>query len=81
MRLERDGAGKTEVYISHQHMEETPTTDGTAFKWVFGKEDPGLNAAMIARLMVYLGEDQQRAAQQVSQATKDTGPAATANIA
>ncbi len=63
-RLERDGE-RTEVYISHQHMEETPTPDGTAFKWVFGKEDQGLNAAMLARLMVYLGAEKNQAAQQV----------------
>jgi outer membrane protein assembly factor BamC len=80
MRLERDSTNKTEIYISHQHMEETPTSDGTAFKWVFGKEDPGLNAAMIARLMVYLGEDQQKAAQQLKQATNNTGPATTSDI-
>jgi outer membrane protein assembly factor BamC len=59
-RMERVN-GKTEVYISHQHMVETPTQDGTTFKWVFGKEDPNLNAAMLARLMVYLGTDTQRA--------------------
>src|SRR5690606_30224211 len=43
-RLERVG-DRTEIYVSHQHMEETPTADGTTFKWVFGQEDPGLNAA------------------------------------
>lgn len=69
-RLERVD-GKTEIYISHQHMVETPTSDGTAFKWVFGKEDPGLNAAMLARLMVYLGTDVQQAQQLVTQAEKD----------
>jgi len=79
-RLERVN-GKTEVYISHQHMEETPTGDGTAFKWVFGKEDPGLNAAMLARLMVYLGADQQKAAQQIQDASRDAGPATTAQLA
>jgi outer membrane protein assembly factor BamC len=78
-RLERAN-GKTEVYISHQHMEETPTGDGTAFKWVFGKEDPGLNAAMLARLMVYLGADQQKAAQQIQDASRDAGPATTAQL-
>jgi outer membrane protein assembly factor BamC len=78
-RLERTN-GKTEVYISHQHMEETPTGDGTAFKWVFGKEDPGLNAAMLARLMVYLGTDQQAAAAKVREAERDTGPATTTQI-
>lgn len=62
--------GKTEVYISHQHMVETPTQDGAAFKWVYGKEDPGLNAAMLARLMVFLGTDVQRAQELVAQAEK-----------
>jgi outer membrane protein assembly factor BamC len=66
-RVERVN-GKTEVYISHQHMVETPTQDGTAFKWVYGKEDPGLNAAMLARLMVFLGTDVQRAQNLVAQA-------------
>ncbi|WP_323017652.1 outer membrane protein assembly factor BamC [Castellaniella sp.] len=79
-RLERVN-GKTEVYISHQHMEETPTGDGTAFKWVFGKEDPGLNAAMLARLMVYLGTDQQKAAQDIKNASQDAGPGTTAQMA
>lgn len=63
-RLERVD-GKTEIFISHQHMYETPTTDGAAFKWVHGKEDPGLNAVMLARLMVFLGTDQQQAEAQV----------------
>lgn len=66
-RMERVN-GKTEIYISHQHMEETPTDDGTTFKWVFGKEDPGLNAVMLARLMVYLGTDVQRARNMIEQA-------------
>ena len=70
-RLERVN-GQTEIYISHQHMVETPTADGAGFKWIFGKEDPGLNAAMLARLMVYLGADQQQAAQQVQAATSST---------
>ncbi|MCQ9615782.1 outer membrane protein assembly factor BamC [Paenalcaligenes niemegkensis] len=68
-RLERIN-GRTEVYISHQHMEETPTTDGAAFKWVYGKEDPGLNAAMLARLMVFLGTDVNTAQAQVAEAEK-----------
>ncbi|WP_322998876.1 outer membrane protein assembly factor BamC [Castellaniella sp.] len=79
-RLERAN-GKTEIYISHQHMEETPTGDGTAFKWVFGKEDPGLNAAMLARLMVYLGTDQKQAAQEIKNASTDAGPGTTAQLA
>ena len=73
-RLERV-EGRTEVYISHQHMEETPTTDGAAFKWVYGDEDPNLNAAMLARLMVFLGTDVERAQSQVAQA--EAGPQGT----
>lgn len=70
-RLER-ADGRTEVYISHQHMEETPTTDGAAFKWVYGKEDPNLNAAMLARLMVFLGTDVKSAEARVAAAEKDS---------
>lgn len=69
-RVERVN-GKTEVYISHQQMVETPTPDGAAFKWIFGKEDPGLNAAMLARLMVFLGTDVKTAQDKVAQAEKD----------
>lgn len=68
-RLERVN-GKTEIYVSHQHMVETPTADDTIFKWVFGPEDPGLNAAMLARMMVYLGTDVQQAQQLVAEAEK-----------
>jgi len=73
-RVERVN-GKTEIYISHQQMVETPTSDGAAFKWVFGKEDPGLNAAMLARLMVFLGTDQKQAHDLVAQAEKSSGQA------
>src|SRR5690606_21563915 len=64
-------SGKTEVYISHQQMVETPTQDGSTYKWEHGKEDPGLNAAMVARLMVFLGTDVQKAHDMVAQAEKD----------
>jgi outer membrane protein assembly factor BamC len=70
-RLERVN-GKTEIYMSHEQMVETPTSDGATFKWVFGKEDPGLNAAMLARLMVFLGTDVQTAQTAVAQAEKDS---------
>lgn len=69
-RIERVN-GKTEIYISHEHMIETPTADGAAFKWVYGKEDQGLNAAMLARLLVFLGTDVQQARTLVAQAEKD----------
>lgn len=79
-RVERVN-GKTEVYISHQQMVETPTQDGTTFKWVFGKEDPGLNAAMLARLMVFLGTDVERAQQKVAQAEQSSDRAEVMQVA
>ncbi|RIY40679.1 outer membrane protein assembly factor BamC [Neopusillimonas maritima] len=66
-RLERVN-GKTEVYISHQKMVETGTIDNTGWKWIEGKEDPSLNAAMLARLMVFLGTDMEEARRKLQQA-------------
>src|SRR5690606_41271984 len=63
--------GRTEIYSSHDQMIETPTADNTGFRWIEGKEDPGLNAAMLARLMVFLGTDIERARQMVTQAEAD----------
>ena len=37
-------------------------------QWQPGKEDPGLNAAMLARMLVYLGTDVDRARTMVAQA-------------
>ncbi|WP_269496086.1 outer membrane protein assembly factor BamC [Castellaniella sp. S9] len=78
-RMERAN-GKTEIYVSHQHMEETPTGDGAGFKWVYGKEDPGLNAAMLARLMVYLGASEQQAQARLASAGDEAAPVAAAQI-
>src|SRR3546814_615061 len=62
--------GETEIYISHQHMVEQVSSDGSTSKWVYGKEDQGLNAAMLARLMVFLGTSQQQAQTMIAQAEK-----------
>lgn len=61
-RVERVN-GHTEVYISHQQMVEklVGSSDSKQVQWEIGKEDPGLNAAMIARMMVFLGTDVDRA--------------------
>jgi len=70
-RIERAG-NRTEVYISHQHMDEIATgSDGTEIRWVRGKEDPGLNAAMLARLMVFMGEDVDGARKKMAQSVAD----------
>ncbi|NYT59286.1 outer membrane protein assembly factor BamC [Alcaligenaceae bacterium] len=77
-RLERVN-GTTEVYISHDHMVETAVGGSgsgdvaSSFKWAMGEEDPGLNAAMLARLMVYLGTDVRNASAMVAQAERTAG--------
>ncbi|MCC2596596.1 outer membrane protein assembly factor BamC [Pusillimonas sp. MFBS29] len=77
-RLERVN-GATEIYISHDHMVETAVGSAgsgdvaSTFKWAKGEEDPGLNAAMLARLMVYLGTDVRNASAMVAQAERTAG--------
>lgn len=67
-RVERVN-GHTEVYISHEQMlEKRVGVDDSQVQWEHGKEDPGLNAAMLARLMVYLGTDVDNARKQIAQA-------------
>ncbi len=69
--LERVGDGKTEVFISHDHMVQRDVGENyqtDTIKWEYGREDPGLNAAMLARLMVYLGESVEKARQKMAQA-------------
>jgi len=58
MRLERsaDGVG-TEVYISHQRMEEiyTGNTKDADTRWVPRKPDPEAEAAMLKKLLLRIG--------------------------
>ena len=79
--VERDGQYTT-VYISHQHMNEVQYgVDKTSVKWENGREDPGLNAAMLARLMVALGEGVEDARKKMAQAQLDEQkPTVTNNI-
>jgi len=67
-RIERVG-NHTEIYVSHDQMIEKRVGDqGMQTNWAPGKEDPGLNAAMLARMMVYLGTSVDRAKQLVASA-------------
>ncbi len=79
--IERDGQYTT-VYISHQHMNEVQYgVDKTSVKWENGREDPGLNAAMLARLMVALGEGVEDARKKMAQSQLDEQkPAVVDNI-
>lgn len=74
-RLERTPQG-TEIYISHRGFEEVVTgqaREGTL--WQPRKPDPGLEAEMLARLMVQLGSKEQEARDAVT-ATAPTPSAA-----
>lgn len=67
-RVERVN-GHTEIYVSHRQMlEKRVGSDGAQVQWQNGKEDPGLNAAMLARMMVFLGTDVDNARRLVQQA-------------
>lgn len=67
-RVERVN-GHTEIYVSHRQMlEKRVGADGSQVQWQNGKEDPGLNAAMLARMMVFLGTDVDNARKLVQQA-------------
>lgn len=67
-RVERVN-GHTEIYVSHRQMlEKRVGSDGAQVQWQNGKEDPGLNAAMLARMMIYLGTDVDNARRLVQQA-------------
>ena len=59
MRLERgEQAGTTEVYITHQGLEEQyqgQESDVVTTKWYPRPSDPALESTMLKHLMVYLG--------------------------
>ena len=70
-RVERGAeAGTTEIYISHRGAEQTYIGDDAALGqqddvgkivWQPRPSDPGLEAEMLSRLMIFLGVDKQRA--------------------
>lgn len=78
-RIERVN-GHTEVYITHEQMiqkMENNSPNALAV-WTNGKPDPGLDAAMMARLMVYLGASNDRARQLLAQSqVVPAGPVTT----
>ena len=81
--------GTVEIYISHRGVEEVYTSrqeDTTV--WQPRASDPGLEAEMMRRLMVFLGTEEERAAEmvraaeqaptepraQLQEASRETGP-------
>jgi len=68
-RVERVDENRTEIFVSHEQMlEKNLGSNQEQVQWVHGQEDPGLNAAMLARMLVYLGTDTDRARTMVAQA-------------
>ena len=64
MRLERgEQPGTTELFISHQGVEEilTAESDESATMWGPRPKDPGLESEMLKRMMLYLGVQPQQA--------------------
>jgi outer membrane protein assembly factor BamC len=76
-RIERGSApGTVEIFVSHRGMEQVPTTkiDNVApagFTWAPMPPEPGLEAEMLARLMMRFGTPR-------AQAVAETSPAAAA---
>ena len=70
-RIERgSGPGTTEIYVSHRGAEQVLAGDENSYArregfadrvWQPRPSDPGLEAEMLTRLMVFLGADRQRA--------------------
>jgi outer membrane protein assembly factor BamC len=70
MRLERgEKPGTTELFISHQGVEEilTSESDESATVWGPRPKDPGLESAMLKRMMIYLGVQPERAEQMLAE--------------
>lgn len=72
LRLERQDADTTNVYITHRGTVRTGSNE--AARWEPRSSDLGLEAEYLTRLMVYLGESRQQAEQQVASAEPDGAP-------
>lgn len=69
-RIERGSEGTTEIHVSHRGAELVLSGDENSYArregfadrvWQPRPSDPGLEAEMLARLMVFLGTDEQQA--------------------
>ena len=80
-RLERDGNGNTEIFISHRGMLEVYTTNGEKQTiWQPRPADPELEAEFLRRLMIKLGATQEQAKAQIAASTaKPTATVSTVN--
>jgi len=70
MRLERgETSGTTELFITHQGVEEilTSESDESATVWGPRPKDPGLESEMLKRMMIYLGVQPEQAEQMLAE--------------
>ncbi|MGZ3253518.1 MAG: outer membrane protein assembly factor BamC [Burkholderiaceae bacterium] len=68
-RLERRADGGTEIYISHRGAEEVLVSDrNDSTKWASRPADPNLEADALARLMIRLGAEGEKAKAAVANA-------------
>ena len=70
VRLERTEDGKTEVYLTHYGMEEVDAAGSGGVSdrtiWIPRDRDPGLEAEMLRRMMVFMGAADERARAQLA---------------
>jgi outer membrane protein assembly factor BamC len=80
VRLERGPKNGTEIHMTHTAMEERLLRNVAGEEaqgvWEPAPSDPGREAEMLRRLMVYLGVTEQRAASAAAGADAGAGPAA-----
>ena len=70
-RFERgDNADVTEIYITHQGVREVIAGEAGNTVWEARPSDPGLEAAMLTRLAVFLGLEKERAKHMVAEARR-----------
>jgi len=71
-RFERgsNNANVTEIFITHQGVREVIAGEAGNTIWEARPSDPGLEAAMLSRLAVFLGLEKERAQRMVAQAKR-----------
>jgi len=66
LRLSREEGGETAIFLTHKGAEQIPVSE-TQFKWVSRPDDPHLIAETALRLMVFLGEKEEKATEMVQE--------------
>ena len=79
-RIERGNEpGTVDIYVSHRGSEQVPTgkidnVSPSGFTWAVMPPDPGLEAEMLARLMLRFGASEAQASASVQAATSTSAP-------